>query len=408
MRRALLTLAVIAATICTTQAQNPAVQNRSRATTAQQQTQPIYDPTDYSAVERALDRASRPTLAQRIGSWLSKPQTSNDSSNLTGRIGIAYTQETNAAITASATAHYGAAQDKPLSEISASAMVSINGFFDLRATGHNYFRQGRNLLSYEVGGGSLPQRFWGIGYKMADHAVRSKYTRHRVDASANYLYLLEGGISVGAGLDMRFDKAADFEPLAEEYLSAGNHTLHSLYTTGIGITARYDRRDNAHTTTRGGIVTLYGEVRPEVLGNYSHTLWQLLVEASYFQSVWRGGVVALDLYSQMWSKHTPWLYYPAVGGSSHMRGYYYGRYSDRNMITAQVELRQTIYGPFGVCVWGGGANLFPRWSAFSLKETLPNVGVGLRLSAGGRTTLRIDYGWGRHSQGLIVNVNEAF
>lgn len=407
MKSLLLTLIVATATICTARAQSPTVQDSLR-TTRSQTTRTIYDPIDYSAVGRALDRASRPTLTQRIGSWLTQPLSSSDELSLTGRLGVAYTQETNAALTASATALYRTAEDSPMADATVSAMVSINSFFDVRASGHNYFAQGRHQLSYEVGGGSLPRRFWGVGYQTADHAVRSEYTLHRVNGTARYMYQLGGGLAVGAGLDLSFDKAADFDLLAEEYLLTDGHTLRSIYTTGIGLSVSYDRRDNDHTTTRGGIVSLYGELRPKILGNYSHTLWHLTLEASYFQPVWQGGVVAADLYGEMWSQRTPWLYYPAVGGTSRMRGYYYGRYIDRNMITAQVELRQTIYGPFGASVWGGAANVFPTWSAFSGKEFLPNVGVGLRLSDGGRTTLRIDYGWGRHSHGLIVNVNEAF
>ena len=76
------------------------------------------------------------------------------------------------------------------------------------------------------------------------------------------------------------------------------------------------------------------------------------------------------------------------------------------MITAQLELRQNIYGPIGVCGWVGAGNVFGNYYRWA--QTLPNIGLGARLALDGRTVLRIDYGWGKHSNGLIINVNEAF
>ena len=91
-----------------------------------------------------------------------------------------------------------------------------------------------------------------------------------------------------------------------------------------------------------------------------------------------------------------------------MRGYYYGRYTDRKMLAAQVEVRQQIYGPIGCCVWGGAAKVFPSFKTFKLNNILPNYGLGLRVALGDGTSLRIDYGFGRRSNELIININEAF
>ena len=67
-----------------------------------------------------------------------------------------------------------------------------------------------------------------------------------------------------------------------------------------------------------------------------------------------------------------------------------------------------VYGPIGVCVWGGAGSIFDSHKNFDASKILPNAGVGLRFAVAGQTALRIDYGFGRHSQGLIINVNEAF
>lgn len=367
-----------------------------------------YDPIDYSAVQRQLDRASRPTFGQRLGDILTQPLSQSERLSLTGRLGVAYTQETNLAITAAVTAAYPS-KSANSNDVQLSAMVSVNGFFNIRAIGNNYFgTESRHHLQYQISGGTLPIRFWGLGYEAADNNPRTKYTRHDVNGLLRYYFDFGGGLRVGAGADFDFGKAAEFTPEAETNLVASGQTRRSLYTTAIGLGAVLDRRDNPYTSTSGYRIALYGEVRPKALGNFHKTLWHWTIQADYFLSLWRGGVMALDLYGDMWSHSTPWLLWPSVGGDSRMRGYYYGRYTDRKMITAQAELRQTIYGPIGISIWGGAGSLFDRWSDFDASQILPNGGVGLRLASGNRTTLRIDYGFGRHSSGVIINVNEAF
>ena len=102
------------------------------------------------------------------------------------------------------------------------------------------------------------------------------------------------------------------------------------------------------------------------------------------------------------------MFWPAIGGDYRMRGYYFGRYTDRKMLSAQAEVRQHIYGPLSCCVWGGAASLFSSHKLFDFSELLPNGGLGLRIDIGKSGRLRIDYGFGRNSNGLIININEAF
>jgi hypothetical protein len=59
-------------------------------------------------------------------------------------------------------------------------------------------------------------------------------------------------------------------------------------------------------------------------------------------------------------------------------------------------------------VWAGAGTIFSDVNKFAWSKILPSYGVGLRMSAGERTALRIDYGWGRGTSGLIININEAF
>lgn len=365
-----------------------------------------YDPIDYNAVRYQLMRASRKSFVQRAFEALTQPIINDERIKLDASVGVGYTQETNFAFVLSATAAYQPKSHSASSTATLAAMTSVNGFFRVQAKGVHNFRRARSRLRYDLGGGYMPTYFWGLGYQAADVNTRSKYIERTAKASLGYMYNIYKNLWVGGEIDALYGKVADADSLAATYLDTVHTNLRKAYTTGVALRADYDTRDNTHTTTRGLYVSLYAQVRPRFMGDYSHDIWHLSFEADYFHPLWRGGVMAVDFYGDFWSKQTPWVYWPSVGGQNRMRGYYYGRYRDRNMMTAQLELRQNIYGPIGVCGWVGAGNVFGddfRWS-----HTLPNIGLGARLALDGRTVLRVDYGWGRHSNGLIINVNEAF
>lgn len=91
-----------------------------------------------------------------------------------------------------------------------------------------------------------------------------------------------------------------------------------------------------------------------------------------------------------------------------MRGYYEGRYRDKNLMEGQIELRQHIKGRNGVAAWVGMANVFPDFDHVAWRRTLPNAGVGYRWEFKKRINIRIDYGFTRNGGGFIFNINEAF
>ena len=91
-----------------------------------------------------------------------------------------------------------------------------------------------------------------------------------------------------------------------------------------------------------------------------------------------------------------------------MRGYYQGRYTDNDMITVQVELRQRIWRRIGCAVWGGAGNVFPSLGRFDWSQTLPNYGAGFRWELKKRVNVHLDYGFGKKTSGFLLNINEAF
>lgn len=373
-----------------------------------------YDPIDYSQVKANLDRASRKTLWQRVVERFRTPLIRSNPDKefgVSGSVGIGYMRETGVMFSARAIGLYDKQTSGPLdfpSSISVAANVSVTGFYAIDIVGNNYFSDGKNRLSYEVDLSSLPIRFWGLGFEAADENPRTKYTKKYHQAKVRYMRYVAGNFWVGANLDFRYGYGGNFNPIGQEYLLQGGQSRRSATSAGVGIVAEYDSRDNRINTSRGLFVSLLAESRPEFLGDVEDNLWHITATVDLFQPVWQGGVVAVDLYGDLWSSATPWVFWPAVGGDNRMRGYYYGRYTDRKMLSAQAELRQHIIGPLSCSVWGGAASLFSSHKLFDFSELLPNGGLGLRIDLGKSGRLRVDYGFGRKSNELIISINEAF
>lgn len=104
----------------------------------------------------------------------------------------------------------------------------------------------------------------------------------------------------------------------------------------------------------------------------------------------------------------PWTMLAQVGTMNRMRGYYEGRYRDRNILEGQVELRQHIKGRNGMVAWVGFANVFHNFNNIWLRETLPNYGVGYRWEFKKRVNVRLDLGFTKDSPNVSFNINEAF
>ena len=189
----------------------------------------------------------------------------------------------------------------------------------------------------------------------------------------------------------------------EELLDGQDHVVRNY---GFGITMQYDSRDLMTNAYSGVYVYLNQIFRPKFLWNrYAYSTTNL--EACYYHRAWRGAVIAGQVTALFNLGNPSWAMMALMGNSENMRGYYKGRYRDKHMTTAQVEVRQYIWRRFGAVVWGGAGSVFHDSDSF--RHWLPNYGVGLRWEFRRRVNVRLDYGFGKKGQsGFMFNINEAF
>ncbi|WP_432328470.1 hypothetical protein ACRQ5D_04150 [Mucilaginibacter sp. P25] len=120
------------------------------------------------------------------------------------------------------------------------------------------------------------------------------------------------------------------------------------------------------------------------------------IEYSQFFLLAPKWVLGLDVQEQSLTGSTsPFYLLPGLGSDELMRGYYNGRFRDRNMIAGQAELRYRLSDRIGFAGFVGGGEVFK--SSFSTSELKPNYGGGIRyfFDVEKGLAVRIDYGVGQ-------------
>lgn len=318
-----------------------------------------------------------------------------------------YTREGSVGIGGAATALYRLDRTDSLmqpSDISLTGNMSIKGFYSLSVKGNNNFKGDRSNLTYKLAFMHKNLNLWGVSYEGCSTNPVSGYTRQQLRLDTDYRYKMLPWFYVGATLNLNYTRALNMG--APEYLEGQRD---SYYFTGLGLSLQYDTRDLIVNQSRGIYFMAREVIYPKAMSTHDRTVWSTTIIFDAFVPAWKGSVLAFDLYGQLNSRSAPWTLREELGsGGSRMRGYYAGRYIDCNQISAQVELRQHIYGRLGCAAWGGAGTVFPSFAEFEPGRILPNYGIGLRFEFKHRMNIRIDYGFGKGTSGLVVQFAEAF
>ena len=292
----------------------------------------------------------------------------------------------------------------PPSDVSLYGDVSTVGFFELGISGHHISRNDASRINYKAYFYSFPNYFWGVGFPADfNDANKTKYKKLETRVVAEWVWRVADNMYLGPSVDFSYIGARN----PENPLPWAGYDL-STYSYGVGATYSYDTRDNLTGPTRG----MYGQAAikayPAFLFN-KHSFGNLELTYSYYKGVWKGGILAMRVHGMFSLGHdVPWGLVPYVGGSYDMRGYFEGRYCDRNEADVTFELRQHVWRRNGIAVWAGVGEVFPNFRSLRWDWLLPSYGIGYRWEFKKNINIRFDLGFGRRSSNFIFSINEAF
>ncbi|MBC7933970.1 MAG: BamA/TamA family outer membrane protein [Rhizobacter sp.] len=210
----------------------------------------------------------------------------------------------------------------------------------------------------------------------------------------------------------------DFQKIYNINLDKGNSPLpdpkgsDGTQNFGLGTGLVYDDRHNALNVRKGH----FGEIAfmnysPDLGSDYKFN--SLNVDGRLYRTVKKNQVFAAQVFGQFVSGDIPFNQLALLGSEGLMRGYYYGRYRDKNYIAAQAEYRFLPF-PFskriGAAAFVSAGSVAPAIRDFSAKNILPSAGIGLRYLVFPKKDifLRFDVGFTKEGPAFYIYTGEAF
>ncbi len=254
----------------------------------------------------------------------------------------------------------------------------------------------------------FPDTFWGVGNDMPESADEDFTARH-FGAKTMLNRRIVSELRFGAMTDVRDRRIMRYETgglIDTDAVpgSAGGRLV------GLGPTLLWDSRDTDFSTRHGGRYELTSIFYSSALGSeFSFT--NLVLDLRQFVPLWYDHVFAAQLYAQVVSDGAPFTSLALLGGPERMRGFYEGRYRDRQMVEAQVEYRLPLIGPLGAALFVGAGDVAPRMDAYDASEIKVAGGSGLRFELESREHVNARFDAAVTNRGHVnvyVELNEAF
>ncbi len=218
----------------------------------------------------------------------------------------------------------------------------------------------------------LPHVYAGIGYQYEDYRVKNLLPGG----------VLENGVVPGA---------------------TGSETA------GLGLTALYDSRDSVFYPNKG-VYAQFSTLHNGTAVGGDRSFSRYILDVAYYRALRSKTILALNSYNSFVVGNAPFQQQSLIGGNRKMRGYYEGRYIDKNQVTGQAEVRFPIKGRFGAAVFGSAAFLGNESQFLRTGEPIFAGGGGIRFNAirKDHLNIRLDYAIGRESSGIYLVFGEAF
>ena len=318
-----------------------------------------------------------------------------------------YTPETGIAGGAAVLYLYRDSSSPRASSLTADIIYTQKKQFIAEIAGDQYLEEGRYRLMTDLLFQKYPNKFFGIGNNTPESSEET-YTPQTVLLKA----VLYRNISlhVNIGPTVRYETVSVQETAPGGVLAAGVLPgSRGGNSTGLGIVANWDSRDNTFAAQSGSFYQLTTLFYRSAFGSdYSYD--DIQIDMRNFFRVLSDHVIAVQGFGEFVDGSAPFQSYPKFGGQNLLRGYFDGRYRDKNAVSLQAEYRVPVWWRFGIVGFAGVAQVSDQISRLAMDRFWFAGGIGLRFAWNPeeRINLRLDYGAGRNSSGMYITMTEAF
>lgn len=298
-----------------------------------------------------------------------------------------------------------------LSELQAFTFFTFKGQYGLVLDNAIYGDQDKWFFLGETKIQQFPLSYYGIGPNTPEHNP-AKVDAFQVLFKQRVLRKIRKNLFIGPEVDYQLLSGVNFEQPAEGEpytIPTGGEGTQNI---GVGVGLVYDNRHNVLNVREG----LFGEIAylksfDGFISDYS--FGTINMEVRSYHTFKKNDVLAWQIKGQFLHGDVPFNQLAMLGGDRLMRGYYLGRYRDRNLIAAQAEYRILPFAfskRLGAAVFASAGAVAPTLSGFQASNVRVAGGVGLRylLFPKKDIYIRFDIGFTKEGANFYIFNGEAF
>lgn len=323
-----------------------------------------------------------------------------------------YTPETQLAIGAGGVFTFYTERDSMLnpSKVTFSGFYSTIKTYELSLTSNLFFARNKMASTMDIRYSHKVDRFYGVGNDTPDLGTE-EYVLDNVGGMIDFQIPANIVISDRAGLVLEYRDYSITDTKENPYLNSDIPFpgKEGGVVSGVGLIWVWDNRDQIFFPNSGGITeakTIF--YTKDMVSDFTFS-W-VEINARRYWSLAPDQVIAAQIYLNTVGGKPPFFKLPALGGSSIMRGYFQGRYRDFDYLALQVEYRQYFWRRWGFVLFAGTGDVAEEITSIQLRYLKPTYGFGLRFlfDQKQKINLRMDIGFGLHTNGIYFGIEEAF
>ncbi|MCC7095059.1 MAG: BamA/TamA family outer membrane protein [Ignavibacteriaceae bacterium] len=296
------------------------------------------------------------------------------------------------------------------SSITPSFYYTVNGQYDVTIIPELFLFEDKLKIWSKLNYSSYFDRYYGIGNQSVE-IENDKYLQDNFQAQIKLQpKLFDDRLNIGINYEIRNMSVVDTK--GNPYLENDSTIIgkEGGLTSGLGFAVSWDTRDNNFFPSRGGYYEAYTSNFFEFIGsdfNYNKSVLDL---RHYWNPIF-SHVVALQAYLLNESGTPPFYDLGLLGGSRLMRGTIMGRYRDKTYYVVQSEYRMPeLVWRFGLILFAGFGDVAPSLKRITISNVKPTYGFGIRFRFDEleKVEIRMDVGFGKGSNGIYFDINQAF
>ncbi|MFN0031588.1 MAG: BamA/TamA family outer membrane protein, partial [Flavobacteriales bacterium] len=306
-----------------------------------------------------------------------------------------YTPETRAGIGAGASYNFRfhrADTVTPASQIQLGFAFTQNKQWSFSLPFQFFFKERKHTLNGQIEWHNFNYFFYGVGGGNRA-GVRERFDVQYPLIRINYLRRLSNNWYAGAR--WWFDDYDIYKTTTDGWLAADSIAGSSgSRSSGPGVVVLMDSRNNVYSTQHGQYLELVYHNQSAVWGS-TYNFNRYRIDYRCFFSLNEKQMLAAQFFADALSGTVPFNNMAGIGSSKRMRGFYEGRYRDKNLLLIQAEYRTVFYKKLGGVAFINYAMLSPRISNFNFGNDHCSLGLGARymLDEDKRVNIRLDLAW---------------